>query len=44
MGCFSDKELVEKTERLQMLDHQITGLDVEKEKLKNKIRINPLRG
>ena len=32
------------TERLQMLDHQITGLDVEKEKLKNKIRIKPLRG
>ncbi len=44
MGCFSDKELAEKNERLQTLDHQITSLNVEKEKLKNKIRIKPLRG
>ena len=44
MGCFSDKDLAEKTERLQTLDHQITSLNVEKEKLKNKIRIKPLRG
>ena len=44
MGCFSDKDLAEKTERLQTLNHQITSLNVEKEKLKNKIRIKPLRG
>ena len=44
IGCFSDKELAEKNERLQKLDHQITSLNVEKEKLKNKIRIKPLRG
>ena len=44
MGCFSDKELAEKNERLQTLDHQITSLDVEKEKLKHKLRMKPLRG
>ncbi len=44
MGCFSDKELAEKNERLQTLDRKITSLDVEKEKLKNKLRMKPLRG
>ncbi|MFQ6672727.1 MAG: hypothetical protein ACE5KY_05460 [Candidatus Tectimicrobiota bacterium] len=44
MGCFSDKELTQKLERLEKLSHRIRLLEGEKEKLKTRLRLKPLRG
>ncbi len=43
-GCFSDKELAQKEELLESLDQRIKLIEDEKEKLKNKLRLKPLRG
>jgi hypothetical protein len=43
-GCFSDKELAQKQERLQKLDQRIRLLTTEMEELKNTLRLKLLRG
>lgn len=44
IGCFSDRELVQKQEKLEKVDQRIRLLEDEKEKLKNRLRLKPLRG
>jgi chromosome segregation ATPase len=43
-GCFSDKELAQKQERLDNLDQRLNLIEDEKDKLKTKLRLKPLRG
>lgn len=43
-GCFSDKELAQKQERLRKLDQRIRMLTTEMEGLKNTLRRKPLLG
>lgn len=44
MGCFSDKELADKQGQLNVLDQRIKLIEDEKDKLKTKLRLKPLRG
>lgn len=43
-GCFSDKELAHKKESLEELDQKLKLIEDEKDKLKTKLRLKPLRG